>query len=71
MSLNLKIRKPPAAIFSEEELREKFGSDPSPVIQAALAARSAYVARGGKPLSEEEINAEVAERRGGHLTADE
>ncbi len=34
----------------------------------ALAARREYFAAGGKPLTREEINAEVASRRGGtHL----
>ncbi len=38
----------------------------------AVAARREYFAAGGRPLSREEIEAEVAERRGGtHLLHDQ
>lgn len=38
----------------------------------ARAARKAYFAAGGKPLTREEINAEVSRRRGGvHLLGDQ
>lgn len=40
--------------------------------RAVIAARREYFAAGGRPLSREEINREVAERRGGtHLLDDQ
>ena len=71
MSLNRKYQNKQIAVLTEKELQEKFGANPSPVIQAALAARAEYLAQGGKPLSDKEINAEVALRRGGNYSADE
>ncbi len=49
----------------ERILQQMFGDSPSPVVQAALQAHAEYIARGGKPLSRDEINEEVARRRGG------
>jgi len=69
------------ALAHASELREDVPTDDladlgyEPTTQlgrSALAARREYLASGGKPLSREEINREVAERRGGtHLLDDE
>lgn len=52
-------------------MQQMFGDSPSPVVQAALQARAEYIARGGKPLSRDEINEEVARRRGGSGNQDD
>ena len=50
---------------TEKTLDELFPSPRTRLIEAAFAAYAEYLEHGDGPLSIEEINAEVAERRGG------
>lgn len=43
---------------------QEFRSSTDPVIQAMFAAYDDYVAKGGRPRTLDQINAEVADRRG-------
>ena len=70
MSRNLAKRKPPAKTntrggVTDEMIEKTFAEPRSPLIQAAFAARKEYLEAGGTALEIDEINAEVAERRGG------
>jgi hypothetical protein len=65
MSNNLSKRQPDEPLaMTEDELQEKYKDDPSPLIQAALAARRENLRIEGRLWTVEEILAEVRGGRG-------
>lgn len=51
--------------ITDEDVAAMFPEPRSPLISKAFAAYDEYIAKGGRPLSRDEINREIAERRGG------
>ncbi len=51
--------------ITDEDIAAMFPEPRSPLVVKAMDAYSEYIAKGGRPLNIEEINREVAERRGG------
>lgn len=51
-------------VTTEEELHEKWKNHPSPFVQGVLEWRRKHAADGGEFLTLDEINREVARRRG-------
>lgn len=51
--------------ITDEDVAAMFPEPRSPLISKAFAAYEEYIAKGGRPLSRDEINREIAERRGG------
>lgn len=65
MSANLNDFQPDKSpAMTEDELQEKYKDDPSPLIQAALAARRENLRIEGRLQTVEEILAEVRQGRG-------
>ncbi len=60
-----------AALKAEEELQAKYKDDASPLIQKLMAARREYLEMNGRFMTEEEVVAEVKERRGGNYWGDD
>jgi len=65
MSTNPNNRQPDESLtMTEDELQEKYKQHPSPLIQAALAARRENLRIDGRLKTEEEIVSDVREGRG-------
>lgn len=72
MSSNLNKRQSDESpTMTEDELQKKYKHHPSPLIQAALAARRENLRLDGRLKTEEEILAEVREGRGASARNDE
>lgn len=54
-----------AALKAEEELQARYKDDASPLIQKLLAARREFLETNGRFMTEDEVAAEIKERRGG------
>ena len=65
------IRKSNARREPDKAVEDSFPEPRSALLRAAFAAHAEYVRSGGTPLNLDQINTEVAERRGGFIEGGE